>query len=105
MGEHMKFAKFLIQFVFVLALSVTGAFSQVTGGAVTGSVVDPNGAVLRGATVVLKDKARGQEFTAQTTDAGSYQFPNVQTGDYTLTVTASGFTPVTRDVIVSLNQT
>ncbi|MFL6468252.1 MAG: carboxypeptidase regulatory-like domain-containing protein, partial [Pyrinomonadaceae bacterium] len=101
----MRFTKFLIQFVFVVAICAMGTFSQVTGGAVTGNVVDPNGATVRGATVVLKDKARGQEFTAQTTDAGSYQFPNVQTGEYTLTVSATGFTAANREVIVSLNQT
>ena len=94
----------------LIAMAALVAFAsaiaaQVTGGAVTGTVVDPNGAVVHGATVVLKDKSRGQQFTAETTDAGSYQFPNVQTGAYTITVTATGFTEATGEVIVSLNQT
>jgi len=83
----------------------SGVAGQVTGGAVTGTVVDPNGAVVSGATVVLHDKARGQEFTAETTSAGSYSFPNVQTGTYTMTVKAAGFAQATGDVVVSLNQT
>src|SRR5437660_8981562 len=78
--------------LFVVFAAMISAQAQVTGGAVTGTVVDPNGAVVHGATVLLKDKARGLEFTAVTTDAGSYRFPNVQTGTYTMTVTATGFT-------------
>lgn len=88
-----------------LVAFASGVAAQVTGGAVTGTVVDPNGAVVPAATVLLKDKSRGLEFTAVTTDAGSYQFPNVQTGTYTMTVTATGFTEATGEVIVSLNQT
>jgi hypothetical protein len=89
----------------VVFAAMISAQAQVTGGAVTGTVVDPNGAVVRGATVSLKDKSRGLEFTAETTSAGSYQFPNVQTGTYTMTVTATGFSQATGEVIVSLNQT
>lgn len=81
--------------------------AQVTGGAVTGSVVDANGAVIPDAKVVLKDKLRGQELTTQTTGGGAYQFPNVATGEYTITVTGpgSGFGTFTTPLNVSLNQT
>ncbi len=80
-------------------------FAQVTGGAVTGSVVDAAGAVIPNVNVRLADKVRGQVFTAQTTDAGSYLFPNVAVGEYTLTVEQTGFGTVTRELNVSLNQT
>src|SRR6059058_809266 len=89
----------------VVFAAMISAQAQVTGGAVTGTVLDPNGAAVGGATVLLHDKARGQDFTAETTSAGSYSFPNVQTGTYTITVTASGFAKATGDVVVSLNQT
>src|SRR5204862_5831915 len=94
---------FIAAAIFLMALAVASVSAQVTGGAVTGNVVDPNGAVVRGATVVLKDKSRGQEFTATTTDSGNFQFPNVPTGIYTITVTAGGFAPATGEVNVSLN--
>ncbi|HEV7701610.1 MAG TPA: TonB-dependent receptor, partial [Pyrinomonadaceae bacterium] len=95
----------LLLVVAALAAFAGGIGAQVTGGAVTGTVVDPNGAVVSGATVVLKDTSRGLEFKVETTSAGSYQFPNVQTGTYTMTVTASGFSPATGEIVVSLNQT
>ena len=94
----------------LLAMAALVAFAsavaaQVTGGAVTGTVLDPNGSAVVGATVSLKDKSRGLDFNAQTTGAGSYQFTNVPTGTYTMTVTASGFAESTGQVLVSLNQT
>jgi len=79
--------------------------AQVTGGAVTGNVVDQNGAVISGATVVLKDKERGREYTATTTSSGSYFFPNVATGDYVISSSAPGFATSKGDLTVSLNQT
>jgi len=94
----------------LIAMAALVAFAsaiaaQVTGGAVTGTVLDPDGSAVVGATVSLKDKSRGLDFTAQTTGAGSYQFTNVPTGTYTMTVTATGFTESTGQVLVSLNQT
>ena len=97
--------KSLLLAVAALVVFAGAIAGQVTGGAVTGTVVDPNGAVVNGATVLLKDKSRGLVFTAETTSAGSYQFPNVPTGTYTMTATAAGFTQATGQVIVSLNQT
>jgi hypothetical protein len=94
----------------LLALSLLTIFSlaahaQVTGGAVTGSVVDPNGAVIPDATVKLQDKVRGQVLTLQTTDAGAYLFPNVPVGSYTITIEKSGYSTASKEIVVSLNQT
>jgi outer membrane receptor protein involved in Fe transport len=97
--------KFLLIAMAALVAFAVPAAGQVTGGAVTGTILDPNGGTVVGATVLLKDKARGTEHTAETTSAGSYSFPNVPTGTYTMTVTASGFSEATGEVVVSLNQT
>jgi outer membrane receptor protein involved in Fe transport len=95
----------MVATLLLLAIAAVSAFGQVTGGAVTGTVLDPNGGAVVGATVLLHDKTRGQDLTAETTSAGSYSFPNVQTGTYALTVTATGFGKATGEVVVSLNQT
>jgi outer membrane receptor protein involved in Fe transport len=84
-----------------LALSASG---QTTGGAVTGQVVDAQGAVIPNATVKLTDKAKGQTLTTQTTEAGSYNFPNVAVGDYSISFENAGFAPAAQEVRVSLNQ-
>ena len=64
----------------LIAMAALVAFAsaiaaQVTGGAVTGTVLDPDGAAVVGATVSLKDKSRGLDFTAQTTGAGFINLP------------------------------
>ncbi len=100
-----KIVSFFLSISVLFVLSASVVLAQVTGGAVTGSIVDSNGAVIANATVKLKDKARGQEFTATTTGAGSYLFPNVPVGEYLVTIEASGFNPSKREMVVSLNQT
>ncbi len=100
-----KLVKYALTLVVCVLVGAAFAFSQVTGGAVTGSVVDPNGAVIPNATVKLIDKLRGQEFTSSTTDAGSFLFPNVPVGEYKVSIMATGFSTISRDLTVSLNQT
>lgn len=99
-----KFKTFLAVSSLLLSLSLA-AFGQVTGGAVTGTVLDSTGAVVPNATVTLRNKATGQELTTQTTGAGAFNFPNVPVGEYTITVQAQGFQQVSQDLRVALNQT
>jgi carboxypeptidase family protein len=58
---------------------------------VTGTVVDPQGKVVAGATVTIKDAARSVERTQQTNDAGGFTFNSIAIGTYTIEVEASGF--------------
>src|SRR2546421_41670 len=74
------------------------AAGQTTGGAVTGKVVDAQGAAIPNATVKLLDKEKGQTLTTQTTDTGSYNFPNVAVGDYTISFENTGFAPAKEEV-------
>ncbi len=81
-----------------------------TTGSITGTVTDPNGAVVPGAMVTIKGAA-GEKWTAVSNDGGGFRVPAVQNGVYTVTITAKGFktataqnvkvdigTPVTVDV-------
>src|SRR2546430_16816835 len=74
-----------------LLLSASSIFAQGTGGRVTGTISDTSAAMVRNAAVTLKAHSTGQVLSTQTNDAGSYAFPNVAVGDYTLTVGAAGF--------------
>ena len=66
--------------------------AQAAGTAsIQGSVVDPTGAVLPGATLNLIDTATQVKRTVTSDSSGLYTFPNVPVGTYTLTVAASGF--------------
>src|SRR5258706_2158816 len=87
-----------------LLLSASSILAQATGGRVSGTITDTSAAMVRNAAVTLKAHATGQVLTTQTNESGSYAFPNVAVGDYTLTVEAAGFQISTRELEVFLNQ-
>src|SRR5262245_42084605 len=61
------------------------------GGSISGTVKDPTGAIIPGATVTGKNTAHGTELKAFTDSQGFYTFPNLAVGKYDLTVDANGF--------------
>jgi len=68
------------------------ASAQVTTGSVAGTVVDAQGGVIPGATVILTNTAQGTKSTpAITSAAGDFVIPNVPSGTYTLDVTMPSF--------------
>lgn len=77
----------------LLTLAVCGvtAFGQGSAGSLSGSVVDPKGAVVAGATVTLKNIATSQESTTQTSNEGTFSVPSLVSGVYTATINAAGF--------------
>lgn len=72
-----------------VALSVA-TFAQTSTGRLVGTVSSPDG-VLPGATIVARDNATGREQTTTAKEDGSFVFPQLEVGDYTVTITASGF--------------
>src|SRR5437016_9295434 len=76
--------------VFVL-LSTAMLVGQTFRGTILGTVTDPSGAVVAGATVKVKNVATGLERTTATSGDGSYAVPELPIGSYSVTVTQSGF--------------
>jgi hypothetical protein len=60
-------------------------------GTIQGTVTDPTGAAVVGATVTLTDTSTNIERTAQTNDGGRYVFANVVPGTYNIAVNKTGF--------------
>lgn len=76
----------------ILALSGLVVFGQGgSTGSITGTVLDPKGAVVSGATVVVKNSATNQESTTQTSGDGTFNVPALTAGVYSASITASGF--------------
>ena len=78
----------------VLLCVATGAAQTVTGS-VTGTVTDPSGAVIPGATVVAINMATSVQTAAKTNSGGVYSIRFLPIGDYQVAVSAEGFNKVT----------
>jgi hypothetical protein len=61
------------------------------GGSATGRVLDPNGAVIAGASVTLKNDETGQQYSASTNSDGVFLASGLPGGSYTVTVSVPGF--------------
>src|ERR1700674_3138307 len=94
-----SFLRSMITASFLVLVTFGAASAQESRGSLTGKVSDQNGAVLPGATVVIKNIETNAASTSTTNDEGSYTFPLLQPGNYSLTVTATGFTQATREGI------
>jgi len=95
--------------VLALALaSLAPAFAQ-TGqmfGELAGKVTDDQGGLLPGVTVTLSGPAVMGTQTAVTNERGTYRFPGVNSGTYTLRFELTGFAPLVRDgIVVPVRQT
>src|SRR5271156_4008648 len=65
--------------------------AQSVRGTLTGSVSDPTGAGIPGATVEAKNEATGDVSNTVTTSAGTFRFPELPLGRYDVTIKAPGF--------------
>jgi len=75
----------------VFLFSATILYAQVDTGSISGTVTDPTGAVVKGATVTLLNEGTAAELATTAGDDGVYTFSPVRIGAYTLTVSAQGF--------------
>lgn len=81
-----------------LILSMTAATAQTRVGTVQGTVKDPNGALVAGATVTLRQSVTGYEQKAQTDTQGAFRLVNVPYSNYVVRVEAQGFQAVEQQV-------
>src|ERR1043165_2418795 len=80
--------------------------AQEARGKITGSVVDSNKAVVPGASVEIKDVARGTSTTLTTNDNGLFQASYLLPGTYQVVVEVTGFKKSIQDgVEVRINET
>ncbi len=74
----------------LFAISVV-LYAQGERSALNGTITDPNGAAVPGASVTARNNGTNVEFKAITTDAGVYRLPYLPAGSYKISVTATGF--------------
>jgi outer membrane receptor protein involved in Fe transport len=83
------------------------AWSQTTGsGTITGTIRDPNSAVVPDAAVTIHNSDTGIDRSLQTNEAGLYSAPFLPPGNYEVTVAKAGFSKLVRkDVTLQVGQT
>lgn len=104
----MRFPANFLSMLAILAIVATSSFgqSQSTTGLIQGTVVDPNGAVISGATVMARNIATGFERTVTSNSDGFFTAPLMPLGRYRVTTTAGGFaSTILENVDVSVGQT
>ena len=71
--------------------------AQTTNGSIQGTVTDPSGATVGGATVTGRNMDTGLAITTVTTDAGLYSLANLPPGRYTVTIEAPNLKKYSRE--------
>ena len=100
--HSLNFSLFL---VLVLAFCSTLSISQsLTSGDIAGTVEDPTGAAVPGATVTLTNNETGAKQNETSSSTGAYRFALLNPGNYTVGVTAAGFQPVEQKATVAVGQ-
>src|SRR5690242_13254734 len=92
--------------VLLVVITAGSALAQMTvTGAISGTVTDPAGQVVPSATVTLLNEKTGENRSATTNDAGSFSFPVVPPGTYSIKIEHAGFrTYQNTGVVLSANE-
>lgn len=77
--------------------------AQDTRGQILGRVVDPDGAVVAGATVETVNVASNVRTIAKTNDRGDYLLPFLIPGNYEVTIKMQGFRPFARKATIEMS--
>ena len=100
--NHQHQAKRLVLAIALLALCVVPSLAQVVKGSISGTVTDPQGAVVSGATVKAINEATSATLATTSDSSGSFHFNLIPVGTYKVEMTAAGFkTTVQNNIVVA----
>ena len=96
-----KSACALALLLFCLAFGAANAAAQsTTQGAVGGTVKDPQGAVVSNAAVTVRNEETNKEVSATTDDEGRFRVVQLDPGNYTVVISATGFAGFTQQKVI-----
>jgi Carboxypeptidase regulatory-like domain len=96
-SKPFAFVLFCLAFPFLL-------WSQTGLTSLRGTITDPSGALLAGADVSLENSSTGFHVAASTDQNGTYEFPQIPPGKYTITATKGGFGKQTKSAELLVSQ-
>jgi Carboxypeptidase regulatory-like domain/TonB dependent receptor-like, beta-barrel len=87
----------------VILSLISGAALAQTGGTITGTVVDPAGAVVASAAIEARNTDTNAVYPVASSSTGNYTLPGLPPGTYELDISASGFKKFVRPSLVVQN--
>lgn len=97
-------ARRVLGLVLLSLIPAAGLSAQILYGSLTGNVLDPSGAAVPDAKIVIVQTETNQSRETVTNAQGQFNFPTIAGGTYELRVTANGFRGYTRKgITVSTN--
>src|ERR1700739_2765554 len=80
------------------------AHAQVTGATLTGTITDPSGGVVTGASITATNTATGISRDVKSDASGFYSIPNLVPGPYEVKVSATGFSTSAQSITLAVAQ-
>src|SRR5947209_7609943 len=102
--EYRRFRWLLATLLLTALFAVQMLGQTIVTGDVTGTVTDPSGAVVSGATVTLKNADSGTTQTTTTNQTGAFRFALLKPGEYKLAISQKGFKSTSQTVQVAIGQ-
>jgi hypothetical protein len=79
--------------------------AQISGGSMSGQVVDALGGAVQDAAVSIENQATGETRRLKTNEKGFYSFPSLAPGRYNAAVSQAGFGDLTKkNMVVAVGQ-
>ena len=94
-----KYLPVIVVPVALVVLTLSVFVVRAAGGRIEGTVTDPKGAAIVGATVTVTEPETNRNYTATTDAQGHYKFEGLTSGTYTVVVSARGFSEGRREVV------
>lgn len=101
-GGVMLAAVVAVPAITVIAAPTTASAQDFSTGSMTGTVRDANGAPISGASVQVRSDEQGFSRNLTTDASGSFRAALIPIGNYTVTITAPGYDPISQTASVSL---
>ncbi len=99
---HRPIVRLVLSIVTLALLLAVSSTAQVLKGSISGTVTDPQGAVVSGATIKALNGATGATLNTTSDASGSFHFNLIPAGEYKVEVSATGFkTTVQSNIIVA----
>lgn len=98
------FLRYIPLIIAALLFVQSVAFGQSDTGSLSGIVKDPNGAIVPGATVTVKNERTGEERTGNSNEEGYFSLPALKASNYRVTATTTGQSGTAQHIEVNVGR-